>query len=334
MEFRPKHCPNPQCSAFTPGARFRWRRRGHYRRACDGRAVQRFQCRECSKGFSAQTFRVDYRLKLSHLHFDVFDLLVSKVTLRQSARVLGTTRHTVEHRQLLLGRHARDFQFQQIARAPKPLPSSVYLLDELETFETSKRLRPVTVPMLVERESGFVVDLHAGAMPARGNLKPRERLRKQQLDALCGVRRSESNAVVRACLATLAKHVHPTQSFVVITDSKCTYPLLIRETLPERAVHVRVPSKTRKSIHHPLFKLHVNQAMHRDGSARLVRRSWAHSKLRERLEIANWIWVAWRNWIRPRTNRRRGESAASAIDLARGRWRATELFRWRVFHAA
>jgi hypothetical protein len=47
--------------------------------------------------------------------------------------------------------------------------------------------------------------------------------------------------------------------------------------------------------------------------------------------VANWIWVAWRNWIRYCTNQRRTCSPAMAVGLARGMWTVPELFRWRVF---
>jgi hypothetical protein len=106
---------------------------------------------------------------------------------------------------------------------------------------------------------------------------------------------------------------------------------LIREALGAGVQHQRVPLRVRKTTRHPLFRLHVAQAMLRDGLSRMVRRNWSHTKWRERLEVANWIWVAWRNWIRYCTNRRRRQSPAMAVGLARRKWTVPELFRWRVF---
>jgi transposase-like protein len=334
MTFQPPHCPHFPCpsrQAERPKP-FLWRRRGSFQRQCDGRLVPRFLCLTCRSGFSSQTFRLDYRLRLPSLHHDVFRLLVSKVSLRQTARVLGTRRRTVEHRQLLLGGHARAFQRRELVRrGRRALPAGEYLLDEMETFERSRRLQPLTVPVLLEKQSGFVVDVAVGTLPCRGRLSARERRRKLELEAEHGRRRSQSNAVVEACLATLAAHLGAEGTSVLRTDCKATYPGLIAGQLGARVQHERVHSSVRKTVRHPLFKLHVAQAMLRDGLSRMVRRNWSHSKKRERLEVANWIWVAWRNWVRYRTNRDRKRSAAMAIGLAEVKWSVADLFRWRVF---
>ena len=68
MTFTPSYCPNDLCPSRSRRS-FRWVRRGFFRRACDGRAVQRFRCLHCGKFFSVQTFRLDYRLRLPELHW-------------------------------------------------------------------------------------------------------------------------------------------------------------------------------------------------------------------------------------------------------------------------
>jgi hypothetical protein len=335
MTFYPPHCPNDACPSRAPSPRrapFLWRRRGRFTRLCDGRSVPRFFCLTCKRGFSSQTFRVDYRLRLPRLHLDAFGLLVSKVSLRQSARVLHTKRRTIEHRQLLLGRHARDFQLQQIARrGGRPLPAGTYLLDEMETFEESRKVQPITVPMLVERESYFVVDVRTATLPARGRLTPEQLARKRLLELREGRRRNRSSEAVRACLQTLARQLVPSARVELLSDEKSTYPGLVEQVLGPGVAHGRVNSRRKKTVFHPLFRLHLCQAMLRDGLSRMVRRNWSHSKRRARLEVANWIWVAWRNWIRYRTNRDRRRTPAMVLGLARGFWGVEELFRWRVF---
>jgi transposase-like protein len=332
LSFHPPHCPNDDCPSRSRSKPFLWRRKGRFRRLCDGRDVPRFLCLTCRRGFSTQTFRVDYRLRLPALHLTAFGLLVSKVSLRQCARVLHTRRRTIEHRQLLLGHHARAFQREQLRRAGgRALPGGTYQLDEMETFEGHKKLGPVTVPILAERDSGFVVDVRTAPLPCRGRLSAEDQLRKRELEQLHGRRRNGSRAAVRACLATLAGQLRPGARVVMQTDAKSSYPGLIREALGAGVQHQRVPLRVRKTTRHPLFRLHVAQAMLRDGLSRMVRRNWSHTKWRERLEVANWIWVAWRNWIRYCTNRRRRQSPAMAVGLARRKWTVPELFRWRVF---
>jgi hypothetical protein len=71
--------------------------------------------------------------------------------------------------------------------------------------------------------------------------------------------------------------------------------------------------------------------MMRDGMSRLVRRSWAASKIREWLERHAWIWIAYRNYIRSITNRARLTTAGQALGVVARRFDKGSLFQWRVF---
>ena len=93
--FMPRFCPSADCPSHS-GADFHYKCRGHYYRRCDGRHVQRFQCKTCGRGFSTQTFRLDYRLWKPWLLVRVFESFVSKVSHRQAARMRGCALSTVE----------------------------------------------------------------------------------------------------------------------------------------------------------------------------------------------------------------------------------------------
>ena len=86
MAFHPPVCPHPDCPSRASDVRFTYCRRGAFRRSCDRRRVRRFQCLVCQRGFSEQSFRLDYRLKRPELLRRFFLDRVSKVTHRQSAR--------------------------------------------------------------------------------------------------------------------------------------------------------------------------------------------------------------------------------------------------------
>jgi hypothetical protein len=63
-----------------------------------------------------------------------------------------------------------------------------------------------------------------------------------------------------------------------------------------------------------------------------VRRSWAASKQREKLEWHLWIYIAWRNYVRPITNARHFETAGMVAGLAPRMLEISELLQWRIFH--
>jgi transposase-like protein len=334
MLFQPRHCPRPDCPSHTTH-HFRWRRKGRFIRRCDGRSVPRFTCLECHRTFSSQTFRVDYRLKKPRLHLELFKDFVSKTTMRQSSRMLGCKRRTVAHRLALLGDHCRTFHEARLERARNSggIEGS-FLLDELETFEHSRRLKPVTVPVLVERKSYFIVHAACAPLAARGGLSPLWRKKKEALEALGGKRSSGSVAVVRECFEALASVHRARRPVVMATDRKPSYASNLKRIFGARLRHKRHSSKAARNYENALFPINLTFAMLRDGLSRLVRRSWAASKLRAKLALHLWIWIAYRNYVRAITNDAPDVTPATAIGIERRMWRREEILAWRVFRFA
>jgi transposase-like protein len=330
VRFEPPRCPHDDCPSITSGHR-RWCFKGRYPRACDGRTVQRFLCLECHRTFSTQTFRVDYRLKLPRLNLELIGPFVSKVTHRQAARILGCSRKTIAHRLQLLGAHCRDFHRWRlsIARARGGLVGR-FQLDELETFEHSRRLSPVTMPVLIERKSYFIVDLKTAPLPCRGRLSEKDRRKKKEREAGWGVRRSGSREAVEKCFDTLAR-LHVRRGPVLVeTDMKPSYRTILTKRFGSRLAHQRHSSKAKRDYSNPLFPINHTLAMMRDGISRLVRRNWGASKLRERLELHTWIWVVWRNYVRGITNESPRVTPARVLGVEKQRWLPSEIGAWRV----
>ena len=330
MRFAPRYCPRPLCPSAS-NRHFRWRRKGYFCRQCDGRFVQRFLCLECRRFFSIQSFRLDYRLRKPHLHLALFRDFVSKTTMRQSARTLGCTRRTVAHRLKLLGEHCRAFHEARLeqARACGGI-RGVFQLDELESFEHSRRLQPITVPALIERKSYFVVHAETAPLPTRGGLSRALRKKKLERERMFGKRRSGSTRAVRRTLAVLAR-VHAARGPIDLqTDRKQSYIGSASSTLGPRVRHERHSSTRKRNYQNPLFPINHTFAMLRDGISRLVRRSWAASKLRERLELHLWVWIVYRNYVRGITNRAPHVTPAMALGIEARQGCAAELLAWKT----
>jgi len=333
MRFRPPCCPYPDCPSRHPNSPFLYHRKGFYPRLCDGRRVQRFLCRSCRRRFSSQSFRLDFRLRNLHTLSSILDSFVSKTTLRQTARNLRCTRRTVARRLELLAEHARAFHFFHLEhrRARAGGIRGVFQLDELETFETDRRLQPLTVPVLIERSSYFVLHLEADTLPARGSLKPRDRKRKELREKKFGKRRNRSRKVVEACFLSLRRYHVPSLPFRLETDRKTSYAALAQRVFgPRLAFHHRISSRARRSYGSILFPINHTLAMMRDGMSRLVRRSWGVSKRRGWLRRHLWIWAAWRNYLRGVTNRAKEMTPAVILGLAWRRYEKREFLRWRA----
>ena len=330
MRFTPPHCPRGDCPSIDSGHR-RWCLKGRYERACDGRTVQRFLCLECRRTFSTQTFRVDYRLKKPKLVHDLIALFVSKVTHRQASRVLGCTRRTIGRRLELLGEHCRAFHRRrlELARESGGL-RGVFQLDELETFEHSRRLAPVSMPVLIERKSYFIVELETAELPCRGRLSEKDREKKREREAEFGVRRSGSRTAVAKCIDVLGEHHSAAGSVLVQTDRKSSYRTILSQRLGSRLEHVQHSSTAKRDYGNPLFPINHTLAMMRDGVSRLVRRTWAASKKRSKLERHAWIWTVWRNYVRGITNDYPTRTPAMVLGVEAKRWRPSEILAWRI----
>ena len=333
MAFQPAYCPceNPKCDA-TPG--FQYQRRGTFRRLCDGRVVQRYYCKRCKRTFSQQTFRVDHHLRRPSLDYLVFLGLVSKVSQRQMTRKYHCGRGSVARRMQRYGEHCRAFHQTALRLRERSLAwEGHFQLDELETYETDRRLKPVTVPLLVHMPSRCVLHTAVGTLPPRKPLPPRKQKQLEQIEAEEGKKRkSESREKVSECFEVL-KQITPGEGPVRVgTDEKPTYRAILKKTFGKRLEHRRTHSKEPRTIKNPLFLVNHTFAMLRDGLGRLVRRNWGATKEREKLGWHLWLYIGWRNYVRPITNKRPHETAAMVAGLAPRMLEPCELLQWRIFH--
>ncbi|HTF87967.1 MAG TPA: hypothetical protein VK843_06125 [Planctomycetota bacterium] len=336
MSFQPAFCPRAECLSRTGSPPFTYRRRGQYRRHCDQRIIQRFLCLACRLSFSEQNFRLDYRLKRPDLLAPFFWERVSKVTHRQSARIHACSRSTEERHFRRLSRHCEAFHTLRLAEiAARGGLGEVFLLDELETYEEHRTKKPVTVPILIERKSGFVIDTRVGTLPARGRPgAAKQHFPEGKATAESEVeRKSESREVVQAAFERLRETSPKDRPIRVLTDEKLSYATLLKELFGERCLHERTPSTRRRDVCNPLWPINHTLARVRDNVSRLVRETWAAAKLRRWLAGQLAIWVCYRNYVRGRTNREH-TTPAMALGFQAQPWSVPGLLEWRVFPAA
>ncbi len=327
-DFVPTRCPRGLCPA-RDGQGFAYQRAGSYVRF-DLRVVRRFRCLVCRSRFSSQSFRVDYRLHKPWLPLAVFQGLVAKTTLRQMSRSLGCKLDTVLHHLRLVGNRGHHLHAAFLARCKSSRGGieGTFQLGELETFEQNRRLCPLTVPVLVHAKTWFVVNATTGTLPARGNLRPFDRIRKERYEKQHGRRVSKSKEATRACVEALREVLREGAEFALQTDQKSSYRGIFRGVFARGVTHHCVNSKERRDRKNLLFTVNNTLAQMRDGMSRLVRRNWGHSKLERNLGWHLGAWILWRNYAREITCGCRGVSAASATGVVLRRIKPRELFEW------
>lgn len=333
--FEPPRCPSEACPMHaSPTPRF-FIRRGFYRSSVKPHPIPRFSCRECGKGFSRQTFRHDYRDHKPYWNVAVVEWICSGVGYRQTARMIHLTRRNLVNKARKIQRTMSALNTNLLERAgqidrekPKLTPFELQF-DEFETYEFCRNTMPLSVPTAVESESRLI--LGAEAAPIR----PRGRMSKQRLARIArhaeryGERVDESAAACRRVLARAAAF-RPTAPLVRLdTDFKSTYPALANEAFAGRALeHYQTLGSDPRGPRSPLAAINLTEAMMRDLSGRLRRRSWLASKACRYLNLQLGMYCAWRNWARPRFNRDKrcpGEIAGVATRMLR----RSELVGWR-----
>lgn len=104
MDFTPSRCPNPQCGQHRDPRPDFYQRHGSYRPQCRDENVPRFRCRTCGRGFSSQTFQVDFRDRRPDCNLTLLMLLAGGVGLRETARRVGINYRSVCGKQVKMAK--------------------------------------------------------------------------------------------------------------------------------------------------------------------------------------------------------------------------------------
>ena len=324
--FQPPRCPNRSCPNHRRPFRGFFIRRGYYQPLCRARPVPRFRCRTCKRGFSRQTFRADYCDHKPYLNAQVFLSLATGLGLRQTARNVGLSLRCTELKFRKIARHLRRLNLN--LRGPMTFDNEL-VFDEFETYEGRRNTRPLSVPLLIERDSHFVIWGEAAPIRPRGKMSAGREKALQADEARFGRRRDLSLRSIRRTLQRgkdVMKH-HPLVH--LLTDEKSVYPKLAKEVFGKDRVFVhRTNSKIARMTWNPLFPINHTEALVRDLLGRLRRESWLVSKKRRYLDLGLQLWMAYRNYVRKRFNYDE-DSPASWMLLVSRRLKPGELLSWR-----
>jgi transposase-like protein len=325
LEFTPPRCPNRVCPAHRAPPPGFFRRAGSYQPQCRDTPVPRFVCLVCRRGFSRQTFRLDYRDKKPHHNRPLFSLLTSGVGLRQAARVLDLGVGATQRKFRKIARHMRLLNRNLLPRWPG---DRTFLLDEMESFE-HRVINPLTIPVLIERGSKFVLAVDVAPirrMAQRGSWRRRW---LERHEAEVGRRQDRGRDSVRRVFGRFARLLDDRPA-TLITDEKALYGAMCRRRFGEQVEHHTVPSRLPRTTYNPLFAINLTDAMLRDNNGRLRRRSWLVSKRGRFLRLQLELFAVYRNWHRKRHNDDDDDfTPAVASRLFTRRLRLPELLAWR-----
>ena len=325
MSFVPPRCPHRDCPSHVEPQPGFCRRRGCYWPRCRSDPVPRFRCLSCRRSFSRQTFRHDFRDRRPECNAPLFLLASSGVGLRQIGRLLHLDISSVQHKHRKIASTCRDLHDNLSPKLPE---ERTFLLDEEETYEGAS-IRPVTMPVLIEKETWFVVATAVGSIRRLAPEGTRRRRRQEREEAISGPRPDESSQCVQAVLEELRRKV-PTGRLRLGSDQKTSYATLARQVFGDRVEHATTSGLRIRHTHNPLFAINTTLAMTRDNCGRLRRKSWLVSKCKRFLAAQMNLFAVYRNYVRRRFNRDAvHETPARHLELVPRQLRGGEVLAWR-----
>jgi hypothetical protein len=256
----------------------------------------------------------------------LFQLLASGLGLRQSGRLLGLSKRCVE---LKFRKIARHLGCSVNNLSGEFRPGTIFQMDEMESFEGYRSARPLTIPMLIAESSMYIVAARSAPIRPSGSM-PSHRTRAIRRDeAMFGRRPHRSRAAVSSVLKVTSGSCSPGHTYVFKTDKKTTYPELIRRVFADMNCVIQTySSRLPRDSSNPLFRINLTNAMARDLTGRLRRRSWLVSKRRHFLNLQLHLLCAYRNFVRVRFNDE-SKTPAQIEGFVPRRLRPEDLFTWR-----
>lgn len=328
VEFVPPFCPRKDCkNTYDPAPDF-WRPAGFHRNNAKDIDVPRFFCLGCRRSFSVQTFRIDYCDQKPQLNAQLFDRRIQSGGIRETARRLPISRRGLVQKMRKIERQLRLLHENMLG----PFRGDAeFSFDELVTHERDRVTGPLTLPILVETQSHFVVDALSRPMAPMQRNSPRRKARIARHEAVHGRRRSEERMAVTQVLRTLEPHVARQRLLVFRTDQKALYPGVLKEVFGvDRVLHAQFSGKPCKAPKSPLFQINLAAAMVRDLEPRLRRRSWLAAKSSFWLNHSLASFVIYRNCVRKRLNADdKGTCPASLLGFLPRALTIEECVRWR-----
>ena len=259
-------------------------RDGVYRRKDDSRFIQRFRCKECGKRFSSATTTLEYRQKKRRINYSLYKLFCSGMSQRRAARTLGVHHKTIARKLRYLGEKMRGKQKRLLER----LEVEELQFDDLITSHHTK-LKPLTVPVLIDSRKRLILTTEVAPIPAFGYLAKKS-VKKY------GRRKCEHRDALKQCFERI-KHLSPRS---IKSDKHHFYKSRIEECFPQakyqqyesRPATVVGMGEMKKGGFDPLFSINHTLAMLRANINRLFRRTWNTTKdprrLKDHLDLYTW----------------------------------------------
>jgi len=321
----PPFCPNPRCKFHRRNTGWRFIKDGFFERQAAPHRIQRYRCRHCGRHFSEQTFSTTYWLKRPDLQEPIFHALLACGCLRQIARSHAVSPQTVLLHSCRIGRHC---QLLHERLRPKELGHEEQTLDSFQSFEYSQ-FHPTLFHLAIGRTSHFCHGFTDSELRRSGRMTKGQKQRRRVLEQRFG--RPDPRSI-EVEVARLMKIVAPEpQKIVIQTDEHQDYPRAFKRVVHLEIEHHTTSSRAARIPRNPLFPVNLFDLLIRHSEANHKRETIAFAKRRQMAIWRLWQLVAWRNYMKSFSERKRDGSPAMRLGILDHRLTAKEVLRERLF---
>ena len=302
----PPFCPNPKCSHHLT-KRIRstawFRTAGNYSTKAFGK-VRRFQCVDCKKYFSEQTFSIDYFAKKQFSYHRLLEHLYTTSSIRDIARSFQVKPDTVLNKLSRLARNATVL----LSRVNTSFASSEHLVaDGFESFCVSQYF-PNNFNLLAGKDSQYLYWFDYVTLRRKGRMTDEQRERREELEKQFkadpkGIRKSFDYL-----LDVVAHTVCDSSSLStdLYTDEHGTYKAAVKSDMilkclkeQKRFKHVRVSSKAPRTTSNPLFAVNYLDRQIRKDMAEHVRETVCFARNVNRSMDRMVLYLTYHNFKKP-----------------------------------
>ena len=301
-------------------------RAGFFRRDAAPHRIQRFQCRHCRRHFSTQTFRGDYWLKRPQLLLPVAHRLVGCSGFRQIAREFEVSPQTVLGLSARIGRQC--LLFHETLR-PRGELREPLCLDGFRTFERSP-YHPPEGHLAIGQHSHYLFGFTDSELRRSGSMRPGQRRRREAIEARWG--RPDPRSTEREVTALLGIVTAGATVLILHTDEHQDYPrALARLRHLKRIEHHTVSSRAARTPKNPLYAINLFDLIVRHSGANHKRETIAFSKRRQSAAGRLWLTLAWRNYDKSFSEKKRDATPAMRAGVCERRWSLKAILTERRF---
>lgn len=293
--FQPPFCPNRYCSYYhhPPQTDTWYTPKGYYHTKAFG-PVPRYTCLGCGKGFSRQTFRLDYYVKHPLPYWEIVMRLTSGCGVRSAGRHLHVSHQVILNRISRLGRQAVGLQAGLLNKLRL---CENLCTDGFESFAES-HYQPNNIHILVGKRSQFLYGFDYAHLKRKGMMNEaqkaeRDRREKRRVRERITITKSfcRLTAMIEELVETSRQRLT-----VVYSDEKQEYARVLRRSRrlqqlreSKRFAHIQISSRLARTLDNPLFAVNYMDRQFRKDNANHVRKTIQYSRnvnyLLERLAI-------------------------------------------------